>query len=399
MNLNSEYDVIVLGAGMVGLVTANLCALQNLRVAIVDPQLPATWQKDKYDLRCSAISKRSENILKTIGVWNKITDHRASPYSRMEVWDALSTGEIQFDAAEVREANLGYIVENSLIIQCLWEKLLELAAQDNKHVSRFVPNSPIRFMSDTDQVVLHLADGKVLTAKLLIGADGGNSWLRSSAGIKTKGWDYKQHALVATVETEKAHDATARQCFLKDGILAFLPLTDPQLSTIVWSTTKEKADALSSVNDADFCEELAYAFDYRLGKIIRIEERRAFPLMMQHAERYIANRIALVGDAAHVIHPLAGQGVNLGFYDAEVLTEVLKKAMQARHDIGQTLLLRRYERARKGHTIGMIAGMEFFKQAFGGKTSLLEGLRGLGINMVNSSKFLKKKLMQQAMGL
>lgn len=393
--MRTEYDVIILGAGMVGLVTANLCAQHNLKVALVDLQLPAfNWKPDHIDIRCSAIARASENVLKEIGVWETIIRKRVSPYYRMEVWDALSAGEISFDAAEMGEPDLGHIVENSLIIKSLWEKLL-----DSDNVTRFIPAKPKVFEKESERIVLQLESGEKLAAKLLVGADGAQSWLRQAAEIKIKSRDYQQKALVATVKTVKAHQATARQCFLKDGILAFLPLSDPFLSSIVWSTSKEKADRLLNREAEDFCKELAYAFDYRLEGILEVGERRAFPLVRQHASNYVADRIALVGDAAHVIHPMAGQGVNLGIYDAQLLVECLIEAKQKNNDMGHLLVLRRYERARKGPNLAMIAGMDFFKQVFGERLGFLQGIRGLGINFINSSKFLKKKLMRQAMGL
>lgn len=396
-----EYDVIILGAGIVGLVFANLCAQQNLKVALVDPHLPVEWNKEKRDIRCSAISRRSQNILQSIGVWESIARNRISAYQRMEVWDALSEGEIHFDAREIAEANLGHIVENSLIVKCLWEKLLE---KGTDAVACFVPGKPTQISRESGCVILQLdlqLEDKTLeeklSAKLLVGADGGQSWLRQTAGIQTKGWDYQQNALVVMVETEVAHQETARQRFLKDGILAFLPLSDPHLSSIVWSTTKEQSDFLIKLDEKRFSEELAHAFDYRLGKVLHVGERRAFPLAMQHAVRYVDERIALLGDSAHVIHPLAGQGVNLGLYDAKALAELLNQARKG-HDIGQLLFLRRYERTRRSHNLSMIASMEFFKQMFSAKTFPLQGLRGMGMNMINKSPFLKKKLIQQAMG-
>lgn len=393
----TQYDVIILGAGIVGLVTANLCAKHNFKVALVDKQIPSTWNPNQVDVRCSAITRRTQNVLRSLGVWDSIVESRISPYQRMEVWDALSEGEINFDAREIEEVDLGHIVENSLMAQMLWEKLFH-----KENVDRFVPGIPLSFNRKSDHVILQLEDGTALTAQLLIGADGAKSWLRQALDIKTKGWDYQQNALVATITTEMPHKATARQCFLKDEILAFLPLSDPFLTTIVWSTSKEKSSSLLKLDENSFCKELAHAFDYRLGKILQVGERKHFPLAMQHAEKYSDDRMALVGDAAHVIHPLAGQGVNLGIYDAEALVEILKQAKQKRekgYDLGQALLLRRYERARKGHTLATMAAMEFFKRVFNQESSLLQGIRGLGIKAVNRSKFLKRKLIQQAMGI
>ncbi len=391
--MQAQYDAIILGAGMVGLVAANLCAQQNFRIALVDRQLPRPWDPNQRDIRCSAISRGSQNVLRSLGVWDKIAGSRISAYQRMEVWDALSEGEIRFDASDIDEADLGHIIENSLIIHLLWEKLLEA-----ENVDRFLPTTPINFNRQADHIILQLNDEQTLSAKLLMGADGAQSWLRQAADIETRGWEYQQNALIATVETEMKHQAVARQCFLKDGILAFLPLDDPHLSSIVWSTGKEQSNLLLELNEKEFCEELAHAFDYRLGKVTHVGERRSFPLGRQHAEQYIDERIALIGDAAHVIHPLAGQGVNLGIYDADLLIGVLKQFRDRGYDLGHTLILRRYERARKGHNLAMMAGIEFFKRIFSQDASILQGIRGLGMNRLNASKFLKQQLIKQAMG-
>lgn len=385
---------------MVGLVTANLCAQQNLSVALIDPHLPSlNWKPDQFDLRCSAISRASQNILTSIGIWENIATHRVSPFHRMEVWDALSTAAICFDAAEIAEPDLGHIIENSLIIKILWDRLQRKENQENQQVTCFIPAKPLSFSRERDHAILHLENAEALSGQLLIAADGAQSWLRQTADIKTKVWDYQQNAIVATIETERAHEATARQCFSKGDVIAFLPFSESHLSSIVWSTTREKSDQLLNLSSDAFCEELAYAFDYRLGKVTKVGERRAFPLMRQHASRYIDERIALVGDAAHVIHPLAGQGVNLGIYDAAFLVEVLSKAKKNGNDIGKLLLLRRYERARKGHNLAIMTAMGFFKQIFGFETGILQGLRGLAVNQIAASTFLKRKLMQQAMGL
>jgi len=389
-----EFDLIILGAGLVGLTAANLCAKQGLSVAVIETKLPSLeWPEKSYDLRCSAISRNSQTIFEKIGVWENIVDARVSPYQKMVVWDAMGFGEIQFDAAEVAEPNLGHIIENRVMIKALWDK----AKQNGVFVQ--VPARPLKLQIEKEAAYLELEDKTVLKSKIIVGADGGRSWVRETAQLKTTNRNYHQQALVATVKTEIAHQNTAWQRFLPEGPLAFLPLSEPDTSSIVWSTTEKKMKALMAMSEAQFCQALAHAFDYRLGKVLSTSERLNFPLTMMYAKQCVAERIALIGDAAHVIHPLAGQGVNLGLSDAECLAEVLGKSKNKGYDVGNYLVLRKYERARKGAVLTMIAAMEFFKQTFGSNFSLIAGLRSFGLNMVNNSQYLKKQIVLRAMGV
>jgi 2-octaprenylphenol hydroxylase len=390
----SEFDIIILGGGLVGLAAANLCAQQGFSVALVERQEPhLTWDENHFDIRCSAISKASQILFQEMGVWGSMVKERVSPYQHMHVWDALGFGEITFDAAEVGAANLGHIIENRVMQKALW-----LHAKQSTRVHFFVPANPTALQVEPDHVFLTLHDQTHLKAKLIIGADGGHSWLREFIHIESKQHDYHQSALVATVRTELSHQQTAWQRFLPEGPLAFLPLNSG-LSSIVWTSTTEKTKTLMSLAEAKFCEELAHAFDYRLGSILSTAERRDFSLSRMHANRYIGNRVALIGDAIHVIHPLAGQGVNLGLGDVQKLVETLSSANKRTSDIGHHLVLRKYERARKGQILSTLLAMDFLNHTFMREDTLSLGLRSIGLNFVDKTAFLKKKMMLQAMGL
>lgn len=394
------FDIIILGGGLVGLTAANLCAQQGFSVALIERQEPyLTWDNNHFDVRCSAISKASQNIFQELGVWESMVKDRVSPYQYMHVWDALGFGEITFDAAEVNESDLGHIIENRVMIKALWSQ-----AKQNANITFFVPASPVNLQIESTQVFLTLDNQACLKAKLIIGADGGHSWLREFIHIESEKHDYHQSAMVATVSTELSHQQTAWQRFLPEGPLAFLPLNiekpnQTNLSSIVWTSSTEKTKVLMDLPDEKFCEELAHAFDYRLGAVLSTSERRDFSLSRMHAKRYISDRVAFIGDAIHVIHPLAGQGVNLGLGDAKKLSEILSLASKKTNDIGNHLVLRKYERARKGQILSTLMAMDVFNKGFTHQNTLTLGLRSIGLNFVDKTAFLKKKMMLQAMGL
>lgn len=391
-------DIIILGGGLVGLTAANLCAQQGFSVALIEQKEPDfSWDTAQYDIRCSTISRASQTIFQKLGVWKIMVEHRISPYQRMRVWDALGFGEISFDATEVAEPNLGHIIENRVMIQALWA-----AAEKDPNLTLFVPAKPAVLQIEPEHICLTLNDAPnehKLRAKLIIGADGTQSWLRTTAGIQTTHKEYLQDALVATVQTELAHQETAYQGFLKEGPLAFLPLSDPQLSSIVWTATPETIKKMLALPDMEFRAELGHAFGYRLGDVLSVSERRSFSLNRLHAKPYIGERIALMGDAIHVIHPLAGQGLNLGLGDAQCLAEILSASQKKHQDIAHPVVLRKYERARKGQISSTLLAMEGFNRLFGDRNTLTIGLRSLGLNFVDKTSTLKKKIILTAMGL
>lgn len=407
MENNHEVDLIVLGAGLVGLTQAILCAKLGLKVALIEARPPQLeWDEQHYDNRVSAITLSSQKLFEDLDVWAAMQAQRVSPYSCMRVWDGIGFGKIVFNAEEIKAPCLGIIIENRVMLKALW-----LKAKQYDHIQFYVEQTPKKLTQANDSITLTLESGQTLKAQLIIGSDGARSWLRETLNLETQGWDYHQAALVATVTTELPHQGTAWQRFLTQGPLAFLPLNDIYTSSIVWTSTPENTEAHLSLNDDQFCETLAYAFDYQLGKVNSVQGRQRFPLKMLRAKRIINQRAAIIGDAAHVIHPLGGQGVNLGLMDALCLATILKdaKAMALKqpsfdsvgneiktYDLGSHAVLRRYERARKAHVLAMVAAMEFFKQCFAAGSGTIATIRSTGLNWVNNRPWLKKQIIHAA---
>jgi len=380
---------------MVGLAVA--CGLQGsgLRVAVLEQNPPQPLPESAPPaLRVSAINAASEKLLTRLGVWSSIVANRASCYHGMEVWDKDSFGRIAFDDRSMGYSHLGHIIENDVIHQALWQR-----AQQCQDVTLMAPAGVQQVAWGENEAFLTLKDGGMLTARLVVGADGANSWLREKADIALTSWDYRHHALVATIRTDEPHEAVARQVFHGDGILAFLPLSDPHLCSTVWSLPPLEAASMQDTTEEAFNQALDMAFDNRLGLCHVESERLVFPLTGRYARQFAAHRLALVGDAAHTIHPLAGQGVNLGFMDAAELVNELKRLHGAGKDIGQHLYLRRYERSRK-HSAGvMLASMQGFRELFAGTHPAKKLLRDLGLKLADTLPGVKPQLIRQAMGL
>lgn len=388
-----DFDLLIVGGGMVGSALACAMADAGFDVCIVDLREPArNWPQQEVDLRVSALTRASQRILENLKAWPRMTEMRVSPYSKMEVWDAGGNGRIRFSAAEIGEIDLGHIAENRVTQLALWERL---ESYPNVRIS-FPERVSSLNLSQVPEVVLQ--SGERLTAKLIVAADGRDSEVRHLADIATKGWDYDQHAIVATIKPERFHQHTAMQRFMSSGPLALLPIDDGRCS-IVWSTSPTQAEVLMALDDADFCEELTQASESVLGDILEVGPRGIFPLRLEHAETYIQPGLALIGDAAHAMHPLAGQGVNLGLMDAMTLVDVLTDARRAGRPIGSMSTLRRYERARKGANIAMLGAMDGFKRLFSNEVPPLKLLRNLGLNLADRSGFLKQQLIRRALGV
>ena len=388
-----HYDVIINGGGMVGATLACLLAKAGRKVALIEASPIASAKEfdpeSVYDLRVSAISRASQKAFIEIGAWDAMLAIRASPYEIMDVWDAAGDGNVRFDAAELGEPDLGHIIENSVVQTAVLKAL-----QDYPSADVFQPKKLQGIDVNTDFVTVVLESGEQITAKLLVGADGANSKVRSLAGIDVSVDDYAQRGLVATVKTQNHHQYTAWQRFQPTGPLAFLPLSDGSCS-IVWTLPSDRADYYLSLNKTDFKAALADALDHKLGKIIKVGERAAFPLRGSQAKPYVLERIALIGDAAHTIHPLAGQGVNLGIKDAvELAYQLIGVA-----DPGSLKALRRYERARRGDNVITMRAMEGFRLLFGHSATPVKTLRNIGMKLFNQSSVIKNEVIKRAMGL
>ena len=392
---NADYDLVIAGGGMVGSTLA--CALRDadLKIALLESApLERIRPGEETDLRVSAINRASQRIFAAVGAWSDMTAWRVSPFRDMRVWDAGGFGHIHFDSATLGEPLLGWIIENRVIQYALLERVRQLPAVDLLCPAALETAWP----EDAGHWRVRLTDGREFTTRLLVGADGAQSKVRELAEIDTRGWSYHQKALVANVRTAEPHQETAWQRFLPTGPLAFLPLHDGRCS-IVWSTTPEQADQLLALDEYDFAHMLTEAFERRLGEIVQVGPRSAFPLRLQHARAYVKPGLALIGDAAHVVHPLAGQGVNLGLLDAATLAEVLLDGLAAGHEVGALRVLRRYERWRKSDNLPMLGIMDGFKRLFGNSLPPVRLLRNLGLNLTDAAGPLKNAMARRAMGL
>jgi 2-octaprenylphenol hydroxylase len=394
----TDFDVVIVGGGMVGTCLAALIAredaLSHWRVALVDPAVPRQPNDAELDLRVSALSRASERILLAAGAWAGIEPH-ASAYSEMVVWDAASgparPDALRFSAAETAEPNLGHIVENLRVQWSLHQSPLLRGVTE-------VRSGLAGLEFDDDAARITLEDGRRLSCQLVIGADGGQSVARQLAGIGRSGWNYDQTAVVAHLRTEKPHRETAWQRFLPTGPLAFLPLRDGRVS-LVWTTTPAEADELIQANEADFNARVTQASDGVLGAAVLTSARAGFPLALWHAREYVRPRLALVGDAAHTIHPLAGQGVNLGFLDCASLVQVLAAAAAQGEEVHGMRVLRRYERWRRSENAIVLALCDTINRLFGERSVAVAAARRLGMALVTQQPLVRRQLVERALGL
>ena len=392
-------DLIIVGAGMVGSALALALQEQGLDILLIDGGPLSVKPFDPvapFEPRVSALSIASQRVLERLGVWPGIVARRSSAYAEMRVWDGSGTGQIHFSAASVHAEVLGHIVENRVVQDALLERLHDspVGLLNNARLEQLRRSG--------DDWLLTLTDGRQLRTPLLIAADGANSAVRRLAGCATREWDYLHHAIVTSVRCAEAHQATAWQRFTDDGPLAFLPLDGPageHWCSIVWSVVPNEAERLMALDDAGFCVELGRAFEHRLGEVLQADPRLCIPLRQRHAKRYVEEGLALIGDAAHSIHPLAGQGVNLGFLDAAVLAEVLLHALARGERLADPRVLSRYERRRMPHNLAMMAAMEGFERLFQADPLPLRWLRNAGLNWVDELPEAKALFVRQALGL
>ena len=394
-----QADLIIVGAGMVGSALALALKDSGLNILLLDGGSMAVRPfsgEAPFEPRVSALSMASQRLLERLQVWPGVQARRASPYAQMQVWDGSGTGSIHFSAASVHADNLGHIVENRVVQDALLEALFDSEVG-------LLPNARLeQLRRDGDDWLLQLVDGRQLRTPLLVAADGANSSVRQMAGCATREWDYLHHAIVTSVRCADAHQATAWQRFTDDGPLAFLPLRrgeDEHWCSIVWSTVPEEARRLMALDDQAFRQALGKAFEWRLGEVLEVDPRLCIPLRQRHAKRYIQPGLALIGDAAHTIHPLAGQGVNLGFLDAATLAEVLLHALRRGEALASEKTLSRFERRRMPHNLAMMAAMEGFQRLFQADPLSVRWLRNSGLNLVDGLAEAKALFVRQALGL
>lgn len=389
----SHFDIIIIGGGIVGATAASALGRAGLQVAIVEAREPVPVEQQRPDPRVFAITRASERIFSALQVWQRIADRDRFAFTDMEVWDAAGEGMTHFDAAELGEPCLGHMIEPRII-----ETALSAQLASDAHITRFCPARFSQVDAGDEHVSVTLEDGRCLTASLLIAADGVRSPVRAALAIQTRVHDYQQTSVVGLVKTAEPHRDTAWQRFLPGGPLAFLPMQDGW-SSIVWTLPTAEAERVMTLDRDAFHAELSDAFEHRLGDVVDSGERESWPLRRMHAEHYVEPRVALIGDAAHAIHPLAGQGVNLGLLDAAALSEVVGAAAQNDRDPGALRVLRRYERWRRGENLLMMSAMDAINRTFSNAQSPLGRLRNLGLSLANRSGTLRQLFMRHAMGL
>ena len=407
-----KADIVIVGAGLVGATLAAAIATKpdnaSLSIVLIDQgaePTPPLLDSDKpvFDPRVVALTETSIRLFKSIDVWPLVLNQRACPYQKMAVWDNDGTGQIEFDAHDLQQKSLGVIVENSILLSSVLTRLADLnniTLIRHQSVEQIKSHQPFaeQIKESHQQKHISLSDGRCILANLLVAADGGQSKVRELLHLPIRQWSYQQQSIVTIVKSEKSHQNTAWQNFLSSGPLAFLPLNHPseQYCSIVWSADEQYAQQLMKSTDSEFKQQLAKAFQYRMGQVLSIEPRVCFPLIQRHAINYIAPQLALVGDAAHTIHPLAGQGVNLGLLDASVLAAEVTRASKRQLSLMDESILRRYQRQRKRHNLEFMLLMEGLKQLFGSRHLAVRWLRNQGMHKVNNFGPIKRWLAKQA---
>jgi len=391
--MKEDFDVVVVGGGMVGAAVACGLGGSPLKVAVVESALPLDFSADQpHDLRVSALSIASKNILEAVGAWHGVVSRRLCPFRRMRVWE--TAGDTEFCSDDIDYSELGYIVENRVTQLALLERLQDFA---NVELMCPVTITKINYSSGAASTV-ELSDGRILSAKLLVAADGGQSRVRQAVGLGVTSWDYQQHALVIYIETDYGQQDITWQRFVPSGPQAFLPLTG-HYGSIVWYNSPDEVARLKALPNDGLLHELAAAFPDCLGKVNAVLGVASFPLKRQHAQSYVKPGVVLVGDAAHMINPLAGQGVNIGLLDAAALAEVLVEANRQGLELDSLAVLKRYEAMRRNENLKMMTVMDVFYRVFSNQMLPVKILRNLGLGLAERIAPAKNKVMRSAMGL
>lgn len=396
----THYDVVIIGAGIAGSALAVALDGSDINVLLVDagslvskPSL--STELHDFDARVSALTLQSRQWLGELGVWSDIESLSCEYFNRMYVWDGAGTsGNIEFHASEIGSDNLGSIVENRALVYSLQSKL-----QLSKNV-KILDQASVENLKVCDAGYSFSLGDNTIETSLLVGADGARSFVREQLQFATKQWPYGHDAIVCTVATEHLHQSTAWQVFLPTGPVALLPLNsqDENLCSLVWSADSEYAQELMAMDDDDFAGALTKAFESVLGNVTACSKRFSFPLQQRHAVDYVKPSAALVGDAAHTIHPLAGQGINLGLKDVQVLSEEILRAKSRGQSLGDLQVLGRYQRRRKADNLAMMATMEGFKRLFERREPVIGLLRNQGMSVLSQLPWLKRQIIKHAVG-
>lgn len=389
---NIQKDVVIVGGGMVGLSLALALQKNGLQVAVIESKdiNKNLLDPNRVETRVSAINHTSKRLLQDLGVWSSIKNNRISSYYKMLVWDDEPGESISITAEEIAEHSLGCIIENDVITQALVEKISNTGIEifTNQRIEKIQKNG------NTEKIIL---TDNIIETSLVVGADGANSFIRDYFNFETKVKPYKHTAIVATLELEKDHNQTAYQRFYDKGVLAFLPLENSNKASIVWSVKTDYAKFLISLSDDKFEQELAKAIDNTLGSVKLLSKRFSFDLIQRHAKNYAQDNVVLIGDAAHTIHPLAGQGVNIGFKDVIALTKVLSEAFAKGRLIGHVSTLDKYQRERRLDNKKMIALMKGFKEVFASENDYIKKARRTGFEFVDKNSIVKSLVVKQAL--
>lgn len=390
-----QADIVIVGAGMVGSLLAAALKHLPLKIVMIDnQQVTEPNNSELYEPRVSALTRASENMLKALGAWSLINTKRSAPFTSMMVREQQGHGELYFHADDLGISHLGCLIENRLLQWALTEQ-----AVASPQVTLLVPDKVVALEKGINSWFVSLASGSKIETQLVVGADGAFSAVRQLVGIEVDTWDYQQHAIVCSVNTEHPHQDCARQNFLATGPLAFLPLSDPHYCSIVWSAQQSEAQRLMSLNDEAFLQALERAFPCDLGRMLSCDQRYSFPLVARHAQRYCLEGLVLIGDAAHTIHPLAGQGVNLGLLDAAILAEEIELALKKSLAIGHLQVLSKYSRRRRAHNALTMHSMTALERTYAATSTTMIMARNEGVRFVNKTAWLKEFFEKQAMGL
>jgi len=394
-----RYDVAIVGAGVIGLSIALALRDSGLSIALIDaapapPTEPVGRGMDDWGRRVTALTPASEQFLDSLGAWSVMrrTD-RVATYTDMQVWDGEASGAIHFAANDVGATALGHIVESQLTMSVLAGLVSAVPTIHNRWSTKVVGCS-----SDAEGAELECDDGSSIIADLVVAADGARSNVRDIAAMRTRQWRYQQNAIVATVELDQGHGDTCWQAFLASGPLALLPLAESNHCSIVWSLDDDVSPQWEAASDEEFVDGLNRALSAVPLRVTAVSERATFPLVQSHAVDYVKDRIVLVGDAAHSIHPLAGQGINLGLADAKVLAESITNAIQRGGPWASAPVLSRYQRLRKTENLAMMAAMQAFKWGFGSRNPTAVMARNFGLRMVDEQRWIKNWFAKQAAG-